>query len=451
MKLNYKYILISILACSTLTSFAQEELSLQECRDKALEYNKEKKVSRLMIDKAKYDVKTYRATFFPHIEASGNYLFNSKRYSENTPEMKIPTFPAGGTLPNGFVFIPTMGLDFSLNKSYMAGVNITQPLYMGGRIIAAHKMSKIGYEMSFMNQALTNNEVVYQTDLAFWNLLKVQELLKVAVTYERVIENLLQDVNNAYDVGMKSKNDVLKVKVKQNEAKLQIKRAENAIKLSKMNLCHIIGLPLLSDVVITDSSLNESISFLVKDDISLRPEFQLLNKKIELDHQQIKLARGEYLPQFGVKGGWNYTDALKLNNNSLIKGGSFSALFSVSVPLFKWGEGVNKVRSMKVQQKMSELQLEDASEKMQLEMTMALNQVDESHLEVELTNESLLSAEENLKTSLEHYEVGLETLSNHLEAQTLWQKAWAEHVNAKAQLKLNETNYLKTSGQLYVK
>ena len=99
---------------------------------------------------------------------------------------------------------------------------------------------------------------------------------------------------------------------------------------------------------------------------------------------------------------------------------------------------MSKVRSKKAEHQIAMLQREDASEKMMLEMTMALNQVDESKLEVDMTAEALDQAEENLKTSTDQYEVGLETLTEHLEAQTLWQKAWAENVEAKAQLRLNE-------------
>lgn len=455
MKMKSKYILTGLLTFGVLSSFAQDKLSLQECRDKALEYNKEKKISRLMTDKAGYDVKTYWAKFFPHVEASGNYMFSSNKYKESTDPMQIPTFNNVGGVPTpngGFVFVPSIPLEFTLNKNWTAGVNVTQPIYMGGRIVSAYRMAKIGRDMSYLNQVLTNNEVVYQTDIAYWNLLKVQELLLAANKYEEVVDRLMVDVTNAYDEGMKSRNDVLKVKVKQNEARLNTRRAENGIKLARMALCHIIGVDLLTEIDIDDSELklDNLAPVTVKDNILLRPEYQILSKKIEFDSQQIKLARGEYLPQVGVRGGWNYFDALRLNNESLMKGGGFSALISVKVPLFKWGEGINKVKSMKLQHKMTQLQREDATEKMQLEMTMALNQVDESHLEVEMTNEALQSAEENLRMSRDQFEVGLETLADHLEAQTLWQKAWADFIESKAQLKLNETNYLKASGQLYV-
>ena len=97
---------------------------------------------------------------------------------------------------------------------------------------------------------------------------------------------------------------------------------------------------------------------------------------------------------------------------------------------------------------MAELQRDDATEKMILEMTMALNEIDESRLEVDMTNEALIQATENLNISTEQFEVGLETLTDHMEAQTLWQRAWAQNVESKAQLRLNETSYLKASGQL---
>lgn len=310
-------------------------------------------------------------------------------------------------------------------------------------------MAKLGKEMSFLNRNLTNTEVVYETDKAYWTLLKVQELQTVAEHYKKVVEHLLQDVQNAFEVGMVSRNEILKVQVKLNEAKLQLRRAENAVRLAKMNLCHVIGVSLLDDISIAEGALDLSPLDLVEvEDVTLRPEYQLLTKQLDLKHQEVRLTRSDYLPQIGVVGGWNYYDALTFNKNKMFKGGSFSALFSVKVPLFQWGEGLSRVRSKKAERQIALLQREDASEKMLLEMTMALNQVDESKLEVEMTTESLAQAEENLKTSTDQFEVGLETLTEHLEAQTLWQKAWAENVKAKAQLRLNETNYLKASGQL---
>ena len=444
-----KYIYTCILSLLSITAIAQEVYTLEQCREMALEHNKERKTSLLQGDKAKYDVRVYRAKFFPHLSAQGNFLFSQKKLEEHTPEIKLPTFPLAGTTPNGFVGIPAMPISFDLNKSWTAGVNLKQPLFMGGQIVSAYKMAKIGREMAEVNQQLTNAEVIFQTDNAYWTLLKVKELLLASQKYEEVVEHLLADIKNAYEVGMKSRNDMLKVQVKLNEARLQRRRAENGVTVARMNLCHVLGLPLVQEIEIVESSLDgEAKGLPLVADVLMRPEYQLLDKQMELKRQQIRLTRGDYLPKIGVSAGWNYYDAFKLNETKMFKGGSFSALFSVSVPLFQWGEGINRAKSMRAEQQIAELQRDDASEKMMLEMTVALNQVDESKLEVAMTTESLAQAEENLKISADQFEVGLETLTEHLEAQTLWQKAWAENIESKAQLRLNETKYLKASGQL---
>lgn len=431
-------------------AYGQRHLSLNECREMALQYNKQNKISDLQIDKSAQDIITYRAKFLPHISAQGNYMFSSNTMKETIPGMSIPVL--SGTPPHvptgGLIMTPEIPLSLSLNNNWLAGVMVKQPLYTGGKIRSAYKMAKLGKEMSYLNRNLTNSEVLYETDKAYWTVLRVEELLLVANKYQEVVEHLLRDVNNAFEEGMVSRNEILKVKVKLNEAKLQHKRAENAVTLSKMNLCHIIGLPLLDEIQVEEKDLEQNQSYTVTHDVSLRPEFQILTKNLELKYQEIKLTRSDYLPQVGVAGGWSYSELLKFNDSKLLKGNSFSALFSVSIPLFQWGEGISKVRSKKLEHQMALLQREDASDKMVLEITMALNQIEESRLEMEMTAEALVQAAENLSVSKEQFDVGLETLTNHLEAQSLWQKAWAENIDAKAQLRLNETIYLKVSGQL---
>ena len=65
------------------------------------------------------------------------------------------------------------------------------------------------------------------------------------------------------------------------------------------------------------------------------------------------------------------------------------------------------------------------------------------------TLEKLEQAEENMKVSGKQYEVGLETLSDYLEAQMLWQQAYQTRVDAHFQLYVNYIAYLKAAGQLH--
>ncbi|MDD4114913.1 MAG: TolC family protein, partial [Massilibacteroides sp.] len=78
----------------------------------------------------------------------------------------------------------------------------------------------------------------------------------------------------------------------------------------------------------------------------------------------------------------------------------------------------------------------------------AINEVDEATLETNLTRQALAEAEENLKTHKDMYETGMATLADYLEAQTSWQRAGADEVNAKAALRLSLTRYKKAAGKL---
>ena len=118
-------------------------------------------------------------------------------------------------------------------------------------------------------------------------------------------------------------------------------------------------------------------------------------------------------------------------------------------PCFIFGERTNKVKSAKAKLEQTRLEQENASEKMLLELIQAANNLDEARLETELSDRSLEQAEENMKVSGKQYEVGLETLSDYLEAQMLWQQAYQTRVDAHFQLYVNYIAYLKAAGQLH--
>ncbi|MEO3315755.1 TolC family protein, partial [Parabacteroides merdae] len=183
-------------------------------------------------------------------------------------------------------------------------------------------------------------------------------------------------------------------------------------------------------------------------DISARPEYAILDKQVEIAGQQVRLNRSELLPKVGIMGSYDYVHGFELNDQMLMDKGSFSVLLNVSIPLFHFGERSNKVRAAKAKLMQSRLEQENMNEQMMLELTQAANNLDEARLESELSDRSLLQAEENMKVSKSQYEVGLETLSDYLEAQALWQQAYETQVDAHFQLYLNYVEYLKAAGAL---
>ena len=403
-------ILLSILCPSSL--FAQKTLSLQQCREMALQYNKEMAASVKQTESALYTMKSYKGNFFPNFTANGMGLYSTADGGFGIEGGKMPVI------------------------LYDAAGNLV-------------RMSVLGKEMAEMNEALTATEVILKTDKAYALVVKAQEMKKVADKYNAVLRELLSNVESAYKHGLKPQNDVLKVQVKLNESELSIRKAENALRLATMNLCHLIGKPLVSDIRISGNypAVEKGMDVQVSD-ISARPEYAILDKQVEIAGQQVRLNRSELLPKVGIMGSYDYVHGFELNDQMLMDKGSFSVLLNVSIPLFHFGERSNKVRAAKAKLMQSRLEQENMNEQMMLELTQAANNLDEARLESELSDRSLLQAEENMKVSKSQYEVGLETLSDYLEAQALWQQAYETQVDAHFQLYLNYVEYLKAAGAL---
>lgn len=433
---------------------AQEEpLTLEQCRQLALEHNKQVAAAARQTRYAHYTMKSYQGNFFPNLTANGTVLYSTADGSLEIPGGNLPVFAPdamGQFLPtNSFAYFPGIALNYKVRSVWMGGVQMEQPVYMGGKILAAYRMSKLGKQMAQLNETMTMTDIILQTDEAYTLMIKAQEMNQVAQSYHTVLVELMKNVQSAYKHGLKSKNDVLKVQVKLNESELGIRKAENSLRLANMNLCHLIGRPLIGKVTVSEDfpTVEERMELQVND-ITSRPEYALLDKQVEVAKQQVKLSRSELLPQVGIRASYDYLHGLELNEQTLFDGSNFSVMLNVSIPIFHFGERSNKVRAAKARLEQIRLEQVDLNEKMYLELTQAANNLDEARLQVALAERSLEQADENRRISKGEYDAGLEPLSDHLEAQALWQQAYETKVDAHFQLYLNYVKYLKAAGKL---
>ena len=444
--------LITVIIC-TLTTSAQEILTLAQCRQLALDNNKRMAAANKQTQAAHYTMKSYKGNFFPNFTASGTGLYSTADGTFGIPGGNLPTFlpdASGVPTPNGgFAYFPGIDLNYKVRTVWMGGVQVEQPIFMGGKILAAYKMATLGKQMAQLNENLTATEVILETDQAYALMVKAQEMNKVAESYNAVLQELMKNVQSAYKHGLKSKNDVLKVQVKLNESELAIRKAQNALRLANMNLCHLIGKPLIETLLISDDfpAIEQALETQVND-ITARPEYALLDKQVDIAKQQVKLSRSELLPQVGIRGSYDYVHGLKVNEQTLFDKGNFSVMLNVTVPLFHFGERINKVRAAKAQLEQVRMEQADLNEKMYLELTQAANNLDEAKLQTALADRSLEQADENRRISKGEYDAGLEPLSDHLEAQALWQQAYETKVDAHFQLYLSYVKYLKAAGKL---
>ena len=466
--------ILTLLFCLPLVGGAQVvRLDLQKCREMALENSQKMAIAEQQQQKASSEWKSYRANFLPKLSATGFYGYMQKKSSFSIAGGYLPTFvpgidgelhpntmnnpttgqpltdAEGNPVFNSYAYMPDIDLELSLRGVYSIGLTLEQPIYMGGKVRSAYRMASLGREMAEINLRYNRAEVLTEADGAYWQYLRVCELVTSAEKYEEVVAALVKNLTDAHETGMASRNDLLKAQVKLNEAKLMVQKARNGKAVASMNLCRVVGIDLHATIQVSDTLDGEITPGVLSDEAGLenRPDYGLLAMDEELKSRQVALTRSDFLPQVGVMASYAYSGGIELNGDGP-NSGSFAAMASLSVPIYHWGEGRGKVKALKAEQEMSRLKKEEMSQLMLLEIARARYNIEDAALRVELTRQSLAQADENLNVSRNQYELGLETLTNYLEAQAQWQKAWSDWIDAKADLRLQETYYLKATGRL---
>lgn len=435
----YNILILLAFAIQMTSASAQEgtrDMTLTEARELALQHNKNITKSKLTLEQTSYDAKAYKTNYFPRINVMAADLYSTAKGDVNLTSSLLPI-----NLP----------LNYKIGNIFLGSVSLTQPLYMGGKITAAYRMASRGAEMANENIRLTESQIIVQTDEAYMQAVRARQLAGVARSYKQLLDELMKNVESAVRHGMKTRNDQMKVQVKLNEAELAVQRADNATRLSTMNLCHIIGLPLNTPLQINAEQFEEAQTSMVNDQsasIDARPEVAILQAKTDIATQQVKLTRSDFLPQLAVFADYTYVNGIKLLGHRLLDNGSGTFGATLRVPLITFGERTYKIRSAKARQQIVQTEQQDLTEQMQLELAQATNNFEEAQTELTITQRSLQQAEENMRLARQQYDAGMEPLSQLLDAQAMWQQVSADHVNAKCQLQVAYTKLLKAQGSL---
>lgn len=463
--------LITVLVFSFSTLFAQVELNIETCRQMSLVHSKKIDVANLQLSKATLQLSAYKTNRLPGLSMEalayyspsttdltmdGGYLptYTPDANGALQPNLKLnngqPIVGADG-IPvfNMYAFMPDQIFNIGLEGIGIGALTLKQPIYMGGKINTSIRMARIATELAKDNMNRNREEVIVETDKAYWQFVSVSEKAVVAKSYVTMLDRLVLKLADNYELGMISRNDLLKAQVKYNEALLMLQKAKNGVALSQMNLCRIVGLPLITSVVPADSLEVSPLSATIAEegDVTNRSDYALLNNQTKLKKEQVKLVRSEFLPSLGVSASYAYAELPQINGERL-NNASLSAICSLSVPIFHWREGYYKTESARVEFEISRKEMEGNMELMQLDIAQKQFAYQDAQKALEIVAVSISQAEENLKVCKDNYQVGMETLVNYLDAQAQWQQVWSAFVDAKADVKVSETLLLSAIGKL---
>ncbi len=481
-----KLILSVALAVAAFPLAAQRVFTLDSCRSMALAGNKQLLAGEKEIEAAGYEHKAARANYLFKVNAVATYFRNSREQhllSSSTrsrldnlgtsmseplgqlaqtagqlhPEIAGQLEEMGSNLVNGMNDIGR-GINDAFRtdtRNVFAGaLMLTQPIYMGGKIRAYDQITGYACELAEQKHRAGEQEVILNTDEAYWQIVSLASKKRLAESYVQLLQRMDSDVTKMIKTGVATRANALTVSVKLNEAEMALTKVDNGLSLARMLLCQLCGLPLDTQFTLEDenkelsSTAGGNSAFDMSTALSRRPDLRSLELAADIYDKKIKLARSENLPQLALVGNYLLTNPSVFNGFEKKFKGMFNIGVTLSAPLFRWGEGRNKVRAAKAQAAAARYQLDEAREKVELQVNQASFRVTEANKAFARAVKNCERAEENLRTASVGFKAGVIPTSDMLEAQTAWVSAQLEMVDAAIDVRLTQVYLQKSLGTL---
>jgi outer membrane protein len=446
-----KMIIIGIVLNFSVTGYSQTILSLQQSKNLAIKNNIAIKNSILEIKAAQETKKNAYTNYFPKVSATafGMYAIDPL-LKMDLKGGNLPVYDGNpANLPNAtqFAYFPDASIGI-FEKMGLGLLNVTQPVYAGGKIKTGNKLAAINIEVKEKQQKLAENEVLLKTEQQYWQLVTLQEKKKTLDKYEDLLTAIAKQVNDAFKAGLIIKNDVLKVQLKQSELQINRNKLQNGKKLALMQFCQTIGTDYDSTLTLQDDLqvMENPYAFYVVSDSVLknRTEYRLLEQSVEAARLQTEMKKGDYLPQVAVGVASYYNNSLTRGVNATTNGLAYA---TVSIPISDWWGGKHAIKEQKIKEQITKNTFEDSKDLLKLQMEKVWTDVTEAYQQIMIMEQKTKQADENLKVNRDSYNNGIVTLSDLLEAQALQTETADKLIEAKTNYKLAITVYLQVTGR----
>lgn len=511
MTLMNRFLGFIFLLGATLPASAQQLLTLDSCRAMALRNNKQLSIAKLKQEVAANLRRAARTKYLPHVSALGAYEHTSKQISllnddqktrfpylgtglmtqlagsQSAQALKSDLAQVGSLLTLMGIPAETVGQMVGSMGEHAAGLGATaagslnalgqeivdafntdtrniwtgsvmaiQPVFMGGSIIAMNRLADLNEQLEANSADAREQAIFYATDQVYWQVVSLKHKKRLAESYLQLLQKLDGDVQKMIAEGVATRSEGLSVSVKVSEAEMAVQKVDDGLTLSKMLLCQQIGLPTNEQVVLADEN-TDSLTAIevvpaadVEQAMANRPELKMIETSVGMTRQITNILKAANMPQVALMGGY------AVSNPSLFNGfeKKFSGMWNIGVllrvPIWNWGDTKYKVRASKGATAIASMELQEAREKIELQVNQTAFHAQEANKRLAMAEKSISRANENLRTAQLGFAEGVISPTTVMEAQTAWLQAQSQHIDAQIDILLSAVNMKKVLGTLNI-
>ncbi len=328
------------------------------------------------------------------------------------------------------------------SQTINAGVNTSWDVFTGFRRGADSKAARAGLDAAEAGLLNTSFQQRLGTTTQFFTALGARQIVEVRRSTVKRAEEQLNAAVIRLHAGTATRSDSLRSLVTLGNARVALAQAEADLAAAEAGLARLIGSPgrvratddsaFYQPVVVLDSAV------LASEAKSLSPQVQNTRSLVEQAEAQLKASKSTYYPQVSLGASWSYNgnsqNDFDLNNQR-------QATLSLQWPIFNRFTRERAVELQKSNLEVAQASASDAERLVEASITGQLAQLDAARLQIEIAQQSLLAAQEDLRVIGERYRLGVAVLVDVLVSQEALTQAELDVVTSRY-------NYLGAKAQI---
>ena len=357
-------------------------------------------------------------------------------------------------------YLPSLDMDREMNYSFRKRVeerrlgwamraDIAQPIFDGGSIRAAVRQAEARSVVARERLDATILDEEYRAVAAYWALSRAEIYARAMSNYLAIVSSLRDVVARRFDEGYTSKSDLLQVESRLSDAEYLLSSADEQRLVALHNFNILRGYDPMTDVRLAQSILDSMYMpqrAMLSDILARHPEYGITLGERDYARWGVRATWAEFLPSInlGVYGLWQPNSPNVKGAGTRIDGG---VALTFHTPIFHFGERKQALRSARSAQRVAELAIADAADRISLEESNGWTNLQSTRARVDATRRNLELAKENLDISTYSYHEGLATILDVLQAQLSWLQIYENAIAAHYDYALAIAAYRRITAQ----
>lgn len=393
-----------------------EMLNLQRCIEIAIKRHPNIIAAMSTVDVNRSRIGQAQANYYPQLNWSSGY----SRYS-----------PVSRTTSRSF-------------DEYTSSATLKQNIYDFGKTATQVDIQRLNLNSSRLDLENTSEQLIINVKQAYYGLLLAKRNRDVALETVRQFEQHLEQARGFYEVGTKPKFDVTKAEVDRSNAKLNLIKAENALRIAKVNLNNTLGLPEAPEYEIEDNLLFKKYEIplegAIKRAYENRPDLKSIITKKNAAESSIELAKKGYYPTLSGNADYNWSgETFPLNHGWDVGVTVTFPIFSGFLTKYQVNEARSNLNVLKANE-------EALRQGIFLEVQQAYLNLHEAEERISTAEITVRQAEENLELAKGRYAAGVGNPIEVTDAMVAYSNAKTAYIQALYDHKVAQASLEKAMG-----